>query len=260
LLPSETAQKKNPTSPQGTDREPELAVAEHNILQAQGYFLWRSVWSCRSVGFGAHPHGGIHMKFYAATSLFVITGVALSAQPALSQSAMGGAPGGGAMAPQPRMAAPPPQAPAFIPNTSAMIPSPMTGAPQGMPTASGKATGEPGKAKSDVYRANAFAIKDAKAPAGGPKQAPSKAPLPSGYAYDANGRIGFVGNTGTSGGAQSGAGATASPPQMNRTGYPNLPSSVDPAAAKVAGPNPTAPQEIRRTGFPVGVPVSVDPK
>ena len=60
------------------------------------------------------------------------------------------------------------------------------------------------------------------------KQAPSKAPLPPGYAYGADGRIGFVGS--------------------NDPDHMALPNS--------GGGAKPQPNEDRRTGFPVGVPIS----
>ena len=82
-----------------------------------------------------------------------------------------------------------------------MIPSPMTGAPQGMPTASGGATGNTGSGPAKVtndtqgWYLGTTRISE-KAGGNGPKQEPSKAPLPSGYSYDANGRIVMAGKTG----------------------------------------------------------------
>jgi len=100
------------------------------------------------------------MKFNAAGALFVLVGAVLSSQPALSQGAAGWG-GGAPTTPQPRMAP---------------IPSPsMGGALQGMPSANGRIGS------------------NSKIGGGGPKQELSKAPLPSGYTHDTNGRIVFDG-------------------------------------------------------------------
>ncbi len=150
--------------------------------------------------------GGIDMKLYVGATLLFAAGAALSAQPALSQSAAGGAHGAGATAsPQQMNRTGFPNLPSTVdPAAVAPAPGPVTKPADKQQQG---ATGAPGKADSDVYRANAFAIKkDAKAPAGGPKQEPSKAPLPAGYAYDANGRIGFLGG-GDAGGKTGNGGA-----------------------------------------------------
>ena len=192
------------------------------------------------------------MKLYAAAALLVLTGGALSAQPAWSQGVMGGAPGGAALAPQPRMAPPPPapQAPAFIPSAPPMAPgvNVITSKPNldelggsggsgaGKASASdlktqGSAKNGNGVAATNTYTGSTSvsaglnatnvntgsggAAAEHRDPSGvvgclpdkcamvgktgsvGLKQAPSKAPLPSGYVYDANGRIVMAGKTGS---------------------------------------------------------------
>ena len=65
------------------------------------------------------------------------------------------------------------------------------------PALAQSAAGKPGNGPASVVRGNIFGDGGALAN-GAAKQEPSKAPLPAGYAYDANGRIGFVGNAGGS--------------------------------------------------------------
>lgn len=126
----------------------------------------------------------------SVASIFVLAGISLSSQPALSQSAMGGAPAV-TPAPAPRLA-PTPRAPAVMPNASVTAPTPST-------------TGA-GIKFEGTTNVEPLLNNSAKASGGGARQEPSKAPLPSGYAYDATGRIVFVGTdaTGKTGGAAPG--------------------------------------------------------
>jgi hypothetical protein len=143
------------------------------------------------------------MKLNASVaSMIVLAGMALSAQPALSQSATG-APGAPGAAPQSRMA-PAPTAPtpanpndASISTTrsnirhgNAISADPGTSAPTPVPPAN------PNDSLVNTSHSNirhSGQNRTVNPSTTEQKQEPSKAPLPSGYAYDANGRIGLVG-------------------------------------------------------------------
>jgi hypothetical protein len=153
------------------------------------------------------------MKLNAsAASIFVLAGVALSSQPALSQSAMGGAPGGPTMAPAPVRQAPT-DIPSPAPAASTNLLTPMNNGLSARPRAAGISENEsPRPSDRNLPVANGTT-------GNGLKQEPSKAPLPPGYAYDANGRIGFVGNANE----KTGGGTAPSivyPPALSHGGNP----------------------------------------
>ena len=150
-----------------------------------------------------------------AASVLVLAGVVSISHPALSQGATG--PGGAPMAPQPRVA-PAPQAPGPVRAPTIVPNAPVTpsGAPQGIVGngglgggGRGGAGGAPSGLSGNGGAGGAPSGLSGNGGAGGRggnggnggTQAPSSAPLPSGYAYDATGRIVFVGGAG---GAPSG--------------------------------------------------------
>ena len=135
-----------------------------------------------------------------AASVLVLAGVVSISHPALSQGATG--PGGAPMAPQPRVA-PAPQAPGPVRAPTIVPNAPVTpsGAPQGIVGNGGwGGRGGAGGAPSGLSGNGGAGGRGGNGGNGG-TQAPSSAPLPSGYAYDATGRIVFVGGAG---GAPSG--------------------------------------------------------
>ena len=149
----------------------------------------------------------------SAASIVVLAGIALSLQPALSQSAMGGAPGGPTMAPAPVRQAPN-LTPSPAPAASTNLLTPMNNGLSATPRAAGISENEsPRPSDRTLPVANGTTSN------GGSKQEPSKAPLPPGYAYDANGRIGFVGNANekTDGGT---APSIVYPPALSHGGNP----------------------------------------
>ena len=143
-----------------------------------------------------------------AASVLVLAGVVSISHPALSQGATG--PGGAPMAPQPRVA-PAPQAPGPVRAPTIVPNAPVTpsGAPQGIVGnggwgGRGGAGGAPSGLSGNGGAGGAPSGLSGNGGAGGRggnggnggTQAPSSAPLPSGYAYDATGRIVFVGGAG----------------------------------------------------------------
>jgi hypothetical protein len=164
-------------------------------------------------------------------SALLAVGIALIASPALSQGAMGPGP----MAPQPRVAPPPPapviapQLPVVVAPNPAVTPPGPAGGPQkitrvinnsetdtsavGTTTQSGKT--EPAKTGTFTQTpAGIITGGTLKTPGtGGPTQAPSSAPLPTGYVYDKDGRVvAAPGNApaGINGGIVNNAGGTPS--------------------------------------------------